>query len=75
MEVERQFIDEIRQLILHVDNIKCTVKYKLELLSFSILVMLDGLSGSFDYSIEDLQNGEVMLHELFHKKKTEWNDK
>jgi len=43
-------------------------RQKLDGLAFSILCMLDGVSGSFDGDISDIVYDNIMLHEGFYEK-------
>lgn len=64
-----QFLDAIRQSILYWDKQDIDSKEKLEGLAFSILCMMDGVSGTFDGSILDLCNEsrQSMFHEQFYE--------
>lgn len=68
--MQEEFIEAIHQYIRYWDNQNgINSKEKLEGLAFSILCMLDGISGSFSGSINELCKGnEVMLHELLYAK-------
>jgi hypothetical protein len=65
-----KFMNSIKQQILYWDHQDRDSKGKLEGLAFSILCMLDGVSGSFGGSISELEkmSRDVMLHECFYKK-------
>lgn len=70
-EVIENFMKELTDNIDYWDSLsqQKTCKEKLESLTFSILVMLDGCSGSFDGDIQDIANksSNLMLHEVFGK--------
>ena len=68
--MKKEFVEAIHQYIRYwdkYDNMKS--KEKMEGLAFSILCMLDGVSGSFSGNIQDLCEGDEMLHEMLHKEK------
>ena len=64
---EEEFIASIKRYIKyweHQDD--RSLKEKLEGLAFSILVVLDGMSGDCNISRDDLDR-DVMLHDLFYE--------
>lgn len=62
---DKEFIEAIRGYIKHWDNqILLSQKEKLNGLAFSILVILDGMSNSFDGDRNSLSN-DLMLHDMF----------
>ena len=65
-----EFLTAIKWYVNYWDKQNGTTKENLSGLAFSILVMLDGHSGSFDGNIESLaKECDVMLHEDFYKEK------
>ncbi len=58
----------LRENIQYWQHQDCFDKEKMEGLTFSILVALDGCSGSFNGCIEDLVRDDLMLHDQFYEK-------
>lgn len=71
---DEEFLGAIRQYINYwLDQKDRNERQKLEGLAFSILCMLDGVSGSFDgdISILDYTCKNKMLHDDFYKDKND----
>ena len=66
MSKDIEFIDAIHQYVVYWKNKDIPVKEALEGLAFSILVCLDGMSGSFNGSRDDLDKG-CLLHDMFYE--------
>lgn len=65
--LEGEFIASIKRYIQYWEHQEDrTLKEKLEGLAFSILVVLDGMSGDCDFSRDNL-DPDVMLHDLFYE--------
>ena len=62
-----EFIGAIKVYINYWERQNGTVRENMEGLAFSILVMLDGCSGSFGGNIETLSKENICFHELFTK--------
>lgn len=73
----KEFLQSIWSLIDYWKNQNITEEEKLSGLAFSILVMLDGCSGSNDFKSYELRNTETgfcinrneEMHELFYQEK------
>ena len=70
MKKSEEFISAIRHQIIYWDQQNRSSFEKMEGLAFSILCMLDGVSGSFDGTIKELEKDSrgIMIHDLFYKK-------
>jgi len=68
MTKEKEFILAIREYIRYWDDQDRDSRGKLEGLSHSILVMLDGYSGNFDGGIEDIVDYKGLYHDLLYDK-------
>lgn len=68
--MSEEFIDAIKQYINYWVHQDRTEKEKMEGLAFSILCMLDGVSGSFKGNIDSLskEGSNFMLHDQFYEK-------
>lgn len=66
---DKEFIGCIKQYVKYWENQDATLNEKLNGLAFCILVALDGLSGSFSGSRDDLSG--TILHDLYYEKEKE----
>lgn len=62
---DKEFINCIKQYVKYWEHQDATLNEKLNGLAFSILVALDGLSGSFSGSRDDLS--DTLLHEVYYE--------
>ncbi len=67
-----EFMGALHSNIHYWEKQNVTIKEQMEGVTFSILCMLDGVSGSYDGNIYTLsrQAEQYMLHELFYEKNT-----
>lgn len=75
--LEQEFVNAVKGLVCFwMRQKQCSEQEKLEGLAFSILCMMDGVTGSFEGAATlcniddngnkiDIEEGESMLHELF----------
>lgn len=74
LKVEKEFMSALRENVRYWERQKGTTKECMEGLTFSILVMLDGMSGSFEGNIEDLKDKNTMLHDMFYEQNEKQDD-